>query len=240
MSKKKKRDIALYAVTLACGLIAIFITYSCSNDEYHMDDEMQTTETVNGPAKARALWAKMPDSGNALIDSIAASDEFWEFKRSTKLLADKFGEATSMLNDEEFDQLAEDLNNDDYAEEFAKRAGLTDALQQVEKAQEELYQNTGFARLSDEERWQLFARYAGSDVPTEAKPMKTRGEGSHMNDCERQKQAAYEQAKTNYENEIDNCKRHSASPVCATQAANKYQRDKEVADITYKKCIAGK
>ena len=112
MSARRKKNALFYAIALACSLTAIFITYSCSTDENYTD--------------------------NTLIDSIASSDEFWEFEMSSELLADKFHEYTSTLSEEEYDKLMENLNDDDYMEDFARKANLQDELQQMAKAKEKL------------------------------------------------------------------------------------------------------
>lgn len=53
-----------------------------------------------------------------LIDTIATSDEFGEFERNSELLSDKFQAYTSTLSAEEYNKLMENLNDDDYMEEF--------------------------------------------------------------------------------------------------------------------------
>ena len=72
-------------MALACGLVASFFIYSCSADGYY-SDEIEKNEVTN----TRALSSKMINNGSTLIDSIASSDEFWEFEMSSELLADKF------------------------------------------------------------------------------------------------------------------------------------------------------
>ena len=59
-----------------------------------------------------------------LIDTIATSDEFWEFERNSELLSDKFQAYTSTLSAEEYNKLMENLNDDDYMEEFIGKANL--------------------------------------------------------------------------------------------------------------------
>ena len=145
----------------------------------------------------------MLNNENTLIDSIASSDEFWEFEMSSELLADKFHEYTSTLSEEEYDKLMENLNDDDYMEDFARKANLQDELQQMAKAKEKLIQHTGFLRLSEDE-------------------------------------AAYTQAKADYDNAVTNCQSGSMSSGCLIQAAAKYDRAKDIANKKYKECIANK
>lgn len=101
MSARRKKNALFYAIALACSLTAIFITYSCSTDEYYTDE---TQMAENGIAKTRGFSSRMLNNENTLIDSIASSDEFWEFEMSSELLADKFHEYTSTLSEEEYDK----------------------------------------------------------------------------------------------------------------------------------------
>lgn len=147
MITKKKKYTLYYVMALACGLAASFFIYSCSADGYY-SDEIEKNEVTN----TRALSSRMINNGSTLIDSIASSDEFWEFEMSSELLADKFHEYTSTLSEEEYDKLMENLNDDDYVEDFMRKANLENELQQLAKAKENLIKHTGFLRLSADER----------------------------------------------------------------------------------------
>ena len=227
MITKKKKYTLYYVMALACGLVASFFIYSCSADGYY-SDEIEKNEVTN----TRALSSKMINNGSTLIDSIASSDEFWEFEMSSELLADKFHEYTSILSEEEYDKLMENLNDDDYVEDFMRKANLENELQQLA--------NTRFLRLSADERTQLFILYAESNELTKVKLLKTREEGGSTSSCEEQKQAAYKQAKADYDNAIANCQNGSMPSGCLIQAAAKYDRAKDIANKEYKECIANK
>ena len=235
MITKKKKYTLYYVMALACGLVASFFIYSCSTDGYY-SDEIEKNEVAN----TRALSSRMINNGSTLIDSIASSDEFWEFEMSSELLADKFHEYTSTLSEEEYDKLMENLNDDDYVEDFMRKANLENELQQLAKAKENLIQHTGFLRLSADERTQLFILYAESNELTKVKLLKTREEGGSTSSCEEQKQAAYKQAKADYDNAIANCQNGSMPSGCLIQAAAKYDRAKDIANKEYKECIANK
>ena len=211
MITKKKKYTLYYVMALACGLVASFFIYSCSTDGYY-SDEIEKNEVTN----TRALSSRMINNGSTLIDSIASSDEFWEFEMSSELLADKFHEYTSTLSEEEYDKLMENLNDDDYVEDFMRKANLED------------------------ERTQLFILYAESNELTKVKLLKTREEGGSTSSCEEQKQAAYKQAKADYDNAIANCQNGSMPSGCLIQAAAKYDRAKDIANKEYKECIANK
>ena len=174
---------------------------------------------------------------NLLIDSIAISDEFWEFERNSKLLSDKFQAYTSTLSEEEYDKLMENLNDDDYMEEFIRKANLEKELQQMNEAKENLLLHTGFSRLSEDERISLFRQYAESHESTGKTLIKTRTEGGDANSCEAKRQAAYAQAKADYNNDIIKCRMESSTNSCYAYALSRYERGKDMADIEYKSCI---
>lgn len=210
---KRKRKNSFYAAVTIILLSITFVIYSCSTDEYEYTNE-----------------------SNELIDSIVQSDEFWEFERSSKLLSDKFQAYTSTLNEEEYDKLMEKLNDDDYMEEFIRKANLEKELQQMNEAKENLLL-TGFSRLSEDERMSLFRQYAESYESTGKTRIKARTEGGDANSCEAKRQAAYAQAKADYDNEIIKCRAESSDKYCYTHALARYERNKDIADTNYKACI---
>lgn len=237
MITKKRKYTLYYVMAFTCGLAASFFIYSCSADGYYSDEvEIEKSEITN----TRALSSRMINDGTTLIDSIASSDEFWEFEMSSELLADKFHEYTSTLSEEEYDKLMENLNDDDYVEDFMRKANLENELQQLAKAKENLIQHTGFSRLSEDERTQLFMLYAESSERTKVQLLKTREEGGGTSSCEEQKQAAYRQAKADYDNAVANCQNGSMPSGCLMQAAARYDRAKDIANKEYKECIANK
>lgn len=225
---RTKKKLNLYAVAAMCGFIATIVTYSCSTDEYEYIDNAGTE--INGIAQTRASLSEY-----TLIDSIANSDEFWEFEMNSQLLADKFAAYTSSLNEEEYDNLMEKLNDDEYAEEFIKEANLEKELQQLEKAKKGLLQRTGFLKLNEEERMQLFIQYA--EGQTGKKLLKTRAEGGDTNECQKQKDAAYKRAKGRYDSDIVTCKSEGPVSACYAIAAAYYRKCLRDADRAYEKCI---
>lgn len=231
---RKKRHFLYYAMTLAFGLATIFIIHSCSTDEYY-SDELQIEG--NGIPQKSALSSDIINNTNLLIDSIAISDEFWEFERNSKLLSDKFQAYTSTLSEKEYNKLMENLNDDDYMEEFIRKANLEKELQQMNEAKENLLLHTGFSRLSEDERISLFRQYAESHESTGKTLIKTRTEGGDANSCEAKRQAAYAQAKADYNNDIIKCRMESSTNSCYAYALSRYERGKDMADIEYKSCI---
>jgi hypothetical protein len=51
------------------------------------------------------------------------------------------------------------------------------------------------------------------------------------------RQAAYEQAETDYNNAIAKCKAESPTTYCYTQALANYRRNQRAADKEYEECI---
>ena len=148
----------------------------------------------------------------------------------------KFQAYTSTLSAEEYNKLMENLNDDDYMEEFIGKANLEKELQQMNEAKENLLLHTGFSRLSEDERMLLFMQYAESREFTGKTLIKTRTEGN-ANSCETNKQIAYAQAKADYDNAIIKCRQESSTNYCYTQALAKYERSKRTSDRVYEECI---
>ena len=234
-SKNQKRS-RIYVITLFGILLTTFLIYSCSTDEYNYANE--TATEVNSIAQTRSLFFQTWNTGNILIDSVANSDEFYEFKRCSEQLADKFSAYTSKLNDEEYDKLMEDLNNDEYVEDFIKKANLEEELRQMDEANKGLRERTVFLRLSEEERLSLFSLYAKSHEFTKRKILKTRKEGNGNSKCEELRQAAYKQAQTEYENAIaTNCKGTGPLSPCCLKETAIYKANIRIANKDYENCI---
>ena len=224
-----------YVIVFACGILATFFIYSCSNDNYYADE---TEAGANGIAKTRAFSSRMMNGEYTLIDSIATSDEFWEFEMSSELLAEKFKAYTSTLNEEEYDYLIENMNDDDYMVEVIKNADMNDVLQKVDKARENLFNQTGFLRLSEEERTQLFTQFAESRLQTKISPLKTRKEGGDVSECQKQKEADITKAKGKFDDSVVDCTSVPAvAQLCYMNAAAKYNFEVRLAEKTYQQCI---
>ena len=142
-----KKKISLHVTAIVCIVLATTFFNSCNSNDYN-DEQMYDTKL--------------------LIDTIATSDEFWEFERNSELLSDKFQAYTSTLSAEEYNKLMENLNDDDYMEEFIGKANLEKELQQMNEAKENLLLHTGFSKLSEDERMLLFmpVSYTHLTLPT--------------------------------------------------------------------------
>ncbi|MEY8707277.1 hypothetical protein AALK94_08070 [Bacteroides faecichinchillae] len=234
MTGKRMRNLS-YVIVFACGILATFFIYSCSNDDYYTDE---TEAGTNGIAKTRAFSSRMMNGEYTLIDSIASSDEFWEFEMSSELLAEKFKTYTSTLNEEEYEYLIENMNDDDYMAEVIKKADMNDVLQKVDKARENLFNQTGFLRLSEEEKMQLFMSFAESRLQTKISPLKTRKEGGDISECQKQKEADITKAKGKFDDSVADCTSVPAvAQLCYMNAAAKYNFEVRLAEKTYQQCI---
>lgn len=234
MIGNKKRNSWCMVAFASIAMVALCI-YSCSAEEYEDANEQDAAKSEVLQSRAHTL--EMRYSGNELIDSVAASDEFWEFIMSSRLLAQKFDAYASTLSNEEYDGLMENLNDDEYTEEFIAKAKLEKELQQVDIASENLLKKTGFTRLSDDERELLFTLFAESSEQT---LLKTRTEGGSTSECEKIKQAAYAQADVDYKNAITKCLSASSTYTCRIQATAERSKNKDIADINYNECLQKK
>lgn len=223
-----------YVIVFVCGILATFFIYSCSNDEYYADEAQREENSI---ISTRALSSRTMGIGNTLIDSIAASDEFWEFQLSSELLAQKFDTYVSSLGEEDYDKLMENLNNDDYMNEFIQVANMEEALQQMNKAKENLVKNTGFLRLSEDEKAQLIMQFAESKSKTKANLLKTRQEGGNISECEKKREAEIQKAEKNYNTNVLFCDSIIIPYLCYIQAASKRSLELRVAEGNYQDCL---
>ncbi len=239
MTAKKRRN-SWYVVAFTGVLLATVFVYSCSNDEYDYTNASQLEE--KGIVHTRALNSRMAEC-ETLLDSIAASDEFWEFEMSSKLLSDKFTAHTSTWSEERFDELMYNLNDDDYMAELTKEMNLEKELEQMAKAKEKLLQNTGFLRLTDDERTELFRQFAENNISTQIRTLKTREEGGGKDECAEQKRLAYEQAQSIRDFNTLHCKCTGdifSTCICYIQVLAEYEKNIRRANSAYENCINSK
>ena len=156
---------------------------------------------------------------------------------SSELLAQKFDAYASSLGEEDYDKLMENLNNDDYMDEFIQVANMEEVLQQMNKAKENLIENTGFLRLSEEEKAQLIMQFAESRSKTKANLLKAREEGGNISECEKKREAEILQAENYYNSNVLYCDSIIFPYPCYIQAAARRNCDLEWAKKHYQECI---
>ena len=107
----------------------------------------------------------------------------------------------------------------------------------MDEAKKGLLERTVFLRLSEEERLLLFRQYAKSRGLAKRKILKTRKEGNGNSKCEELRQAAYEQAKTEYDNAIaTNCKGMGPLSPCYLKETAVYKANIRIANKDYENC----
>ena len=131
----------------------------------------------------------------------------------------------------------ENLNNDDYMDEFIQVANMEEALQQMNKAKENLVKNTGFLRLSEDEKAQLIMQFAENKSKTKANLLKTRQEGGNISECEKKREAEIQKAEKNYNTNVLFCDSIIIPYLCYIQAASKRSLELRVAEGNYQDCL---
>lgn len=232
MNTKRKNILRIFLIAFVCEFTAMLVN-SCSNDELYTNDAPATEQEM---AQTHRLISQLSNNRYLLLDSIANSDELLEFKIRSELLAEKFRAYTETLTQEEYDEIMENLNNDEFMEELIDKANLMPELQELDKAVTNLHENTAFLQLSDDEQMWLYEQISEQRFNNN-RLMKTREEVGNINDCEKQRQEAYKQAETAYQSEIEKCNQNSGSLGCYTRAMTSYIRMQDLIDIEYSKCI---
>lgn len=82
------------------------------------------------------------------------------------LLAEKLKSYTSTLTPEEFDELMNNLNNDDYMIELVSKVDIEKEALMVENARQELLANKSFKLLDESEKMNVFIRFSDNSQNT--------------------------------------------------------------------------
>ena len=122
-------------------------------------------------------------------------------------------------------------------DEFIQVANMEEALQQMNKAKENLVKNTGFLRLSEDEKAQLIMQFAENKSKTKANLLKTRQEGGNISECEKKREAEIKQAENNYNSNVLLCDSIIFPYPCYIQAAARRNCDLQWAKKHYEECI---
>lgn len=198
---------------IAC--LSVSIT-SCSSEEPNLEIEKEST----------------------LINSVAESDEFLDFKMHCLSLAEKVQSYTSKLSKEEFDELMNNLNNDDYMMRIVDGVNLIEDLSIVENARNNLLNNTDFQKLDKSEQTNLFVTTSAS---LSKMMIKTRGEGGGSNEeCRRRLNEDYAYASAIYLSAMVGCSCITGGLgvcFCAIAASAAYDYAITLADRSYYDCM---
>ena len=108
----------------------------------------------------------------------------------------------------------------------------------MDKSIDNIFNQTGFLRLSEEERTQLFTQFAESRLQIKMSPLKTRQEGESTSECQKQKKAAVSAAKLKFDNSVSLCGNVPAvAQLCYMNAASVYNFEVRMAEKAYQECI---
>lgn len=221
------RHIKRCAVRLAGVCVLAGAVYGCNQGVYH-DDVEELAAGSPGVAGVRSL-----DAGMLLKDSVAYSDELWEFAAASKALMEKYAPYAEALTVEACDSLLERANDDEFMEALWVDVNVDKELERLNRAQEALYQRTAYLKLTEAEQAELFcwAMQSGDDwgIPM----LKTREETALEKACESARQEAYRIANELYDKNITNCR----TDICKEQVAKICVGMKHRADLDYLDCI---
>ena len=106
------------------------------------------------------------DNRATIVNSIAESDELLDYGMNCMLLAEKLKSYTSTLTPEEFDELMNNLNNDDYMIELVSKVDIEKEALMVENARQELLANKSFKLLDESEKMNVFIRFSDNSQNT--------------------------------------------------------------------------
>lgn len=179
------------------------------------------------------------DGEPTLVNSVAESDEFLDFKLHCMSLAEKVQSYTSTLTKEEFDELMNNLNNDDYMMRIVDGVNLMEDLAIVENARNNLLNNTDFHLLNESEQTTLFIT---NSVSLSKVMVKTRGEGGGVGseECRRRLNEDYAYASAIYLAAMVGCSCATGGLgvcLCAIAASAAYDYAITLADRSYYDCM---
>ncbi len=226
--KLKKKIWYMSALVLVACMTCII--YSCNSEDAFFDE----TGTCKEEIHTRALSAR---SICTLVDSVAESDEFIDFVMETEALAEKTKAYTKTLSDKAFEELMYNQNNDDYMEDFIKKAGIERDLEQIAKTKTKLVMNEQFVRLTKEEQMQLFLREAKSNSRV---MVKKRSELTEF-DCDARRQSDYSWAQAKATLGVIGCTCMVEVPIaaclCYALVMANYADDIRLAERAYNDCM---
>ena len=227
-----RRKWAFRAPHIAGLILACAVIYSCNQDEYYGMEE--TAEDAVLTQNEALVTARAMTFGNPAVDSVATSDELWEFKAASDELTQRYDSCVAALSEEELNELMEHLEDDEYMEAVFANVNVEKELERINRAQESLFLRTGFLKLTDEERALLYEMLAEATVTPSVTPLKTREESNaHIEECKKKKEEAYNIAITDYNTTYYNCNTNA----CRKLAAKKLAIAKQDADKAYLDCI---
>lgn len=136
MNLKFKRNVLFLSATILIASMSVIIS-SCSSDEDTSDNGIR----------------------NALIDSVAESDEFLDYVFQFELVKSKFTLCINSLNNDELEIFNHNINNDEYIDGFIVKAELSEDVQLLLEYRDRLLSSAFYCKLEDTEKDKLFVDY---------------------------------------------------------------------------------
>lgn len=187
-------------------------------------DDILTRLEETGQTQPRSL-----STSYTRLDSVAMSDELWEFKAAADALNERYAPLFRQLSEEDWQELEQHIDDEAYLSAFLAGVNVEAEKQRLKHAQEALLRNTPIQQLSAEEKNQLYAMLAESDSQQIVPQVKTRGEYEEkMEECKKARDEAYKLAREMY---------YKNNVINKEQALILLQRDIRQADKSYKECI---
>ena len=234
ISRKKSLFLSVSVLILFVALVA----QSCSSEN---DDFVANP---NSSLEMRANLESM-DNRATIVNSIAESDELLDYGMNCLLLAEKLKSYTSTLTPEEFDELMNNLNNDDYMIELVSKVDIEKEALMVENARQELLANKSFKLLDESEKMNVFIRFSDNSQNTmQHLLLKSPGEsagGVTKAECKRRYDEDYAYASAIYLSSMLLCSCATGGLgvcLCAIGASAGYDYATTLADRSYYDCLS--
>ena len=225
ISRKKSLFLSVSVLILFVALVA----QSCSSEN---DDFVANP---NSSLEMRANLESM-DNRATIVNSIAESDELLDYGMNCMLLAEKLKSYTSTLTPEEFDELMNNLNNDDYMIELVSKVDIEKEALMVENARQELLANKSFKLLDESEKMNVFTmQHLLLKSPGESAGGVTKAE------CKRRYDEDYAYASAIYLSSMLLCSCATGGLgvcLCAIGASAGYDYATTLADRSYYDCLS--
>lgn len=232
----KKKSLLLSVSVLILFMALIMQSCNSENDEF--------VANTNSSLEMKTSIESV-DKRVAMVNSIAESDELLDYGMNCMLLAEKLKSYTSTLSSEEFDELMNNLNNDDYMIELVSKIDIEEEALMVENARQNLLANKNFKLLDESERMNVFVKFSDNSQSTmQNLLLKIPGEsagGVTKAECKRRYDEDYTYASAIYLSSMLLCSCATGGIgvcLCAIGASAAYDYATTLADRSYYDCLS--
>lgn len=226
----KKESVKWFFSVFALIVLVVLTMQACS----------KTDDFIEYPDSEMKDGSDLMEKRSRMIESVVTSDELVDYEKSCMALAEKLKAYTSTLAIEKYDDLMNNLNNDDYMMDIANKVDLTKELLMIENAKQKLLSNMNFQKLDESDRMTVFVNYFNKSNKLQAK---TRSESGDKSECERRRDEDYAYASVAYVTAMAACSCATAGVgvcLCAIAASVAYDYAITLADRAFYDCINGK